>query len=169
MNGRTQVVAVSSDPPGAEVIVDDEVVGVTPTFVDLPRRERNPALRFRKEGFATIDLPVRRSPSGWLWGDAGYTVVTGLMAGQAIGGRQWAHVFPQAAAFVFGIDLLTGAAFKLPRHVQATLERTPFNPGPRAEAGVRAPSREGILPPVPFGVRAGDAGTRSGAPGGRKP
>lgn len=64
MNGRTQVVAVSSDPPGAQVIVDDEAVGVTPTFVELRRGDRNLALRLRKEEFATIDLPVKRSLSG---------------------------------------------------------------------------------------------------------
>ena len=70
MNGRTQVVAVSSDPPGARVLIDDEPVGVTPTFVDLPRRERDLALRLEKEGFAAVDVPVGRSLSGWLWGDA---------------------------------------------------------------------------------------------------
>ena len=70
MNGRTQVVAVSSDPPGAHVFVDNEHVGVTPTFVDLPRRERNLALRLGKEGFGPVRVPVRRFPSGWLWGDA---------------------------------------------------------------------------------------------------
>ena len=48
MNGRTQVVAVSSDPPGAHVFVDDEHVGVPPTFVDLPRRQRNLALRLEQ-------------------------------------------------------------------------------------------------------------------------
>ena len=170
MNGRTQVVAVSSDPPGAEVTVDEEVLGVTPTFVDLSRGKGNPVLRLEKEGFEPLDVPVGRSPSGWLWADAGYAATTGLMAGQAIGhrGTQWTHTLVQAAAFAFGIDLLTGAAFKLPHHIQATLERTPFNPGPRAEVDVPPPSREGLLLPTPFGEWTGDAGTGAGGPRGRE-
>ena len=99
MNGRTQVMAVSSDPPGAHVLVDEEHVGVTPTFVDLPRRERNLTLRLEKEGFGSVHVPVRRSASGWLWGDAALAVTNGLVAGQAIGHRktQCTHVFLQSA------------------------------------------------------------------------
>lgn len=150
VTGRTQLVAVSSEPSGAQVFVGDEPVGVTPTFVDLPRRERNLTLRFEKEGFAPVDASVRRSLSGWLWGNAAYTVTAGVTAGQAIGHRTtaWAHMFPQLAAFTFGIDLLTGAAFRLPRHVRATLPTTPDNPGPRAGTSVPTPAREGIVLPA---------------------
>lgn len=169
MNGRTQVVAVSSDPPGAHVFVDNEHVGVTPTFVDLPRRERNLALRLEKEGFGSVHVPVRRSPSGWLWGDAALAVSTGLSAGQAIGHRktEWTHVFLQSAAFWLGIDLLTGAAFKRPHHVQATLEKRLQMPSPRA--GLASPAvREGlVLPALPV-EGAGAAHARTDAPGGRE-
>ena len=169
MNGRTQVVAVSSDPPGAHVFVDDEHVGVTPTFVDLPRRQRNLALRLEKEGFGSASVPVRRSPSGWLWGDAALAVTTGLSAGQAIGHRktEWAHVFVQSAALWFGIDLLTGAAFGRPHHVQATLERRLGTRSP--SAGLASPTtREGlVLPALPV-ERTSDAHARTDAYRGRE-
>ena len=168
MNGRTQVVAVSSDPPGAHVFVDEEHVGVTPTFVDLPRRERNLTLRLDKEGFGSVDVPVRRSPSGWLWGDAALAVSTGLSSGQAIGHRktEWAHAFVQSAALWFGIDLLTGAAFGRPHHVQATLERRPESPRPMA--GLTAPAtREGLLLPLPPTEPTGNPHARTDAPRGR--
>lgn len=167
MNGRTQVVAVSSDPPGAHVFVDEEHVGVTPTFVDLPRRERNLTLRLDKEGFGSVDVPVRRSPSGWLWGDAALAVTNGLVAGQAIGDQtEWAHVFVQSAALWFGIDLLTGAAFERPRHVQATLQRRPESPSPMSGLTVPA-TREGLLLPSPPAEPTGNPRARTDAPRGR--
>lgn len=169
MNGRTQVVAVSSDPPGAHVFVDDEHVGVTPTFVDLPRRERNLALRLEKEGFGSVSVPVSRSPSGWLWGNAALAVTNGLSAGQAIGHRQteWAHVFVQSAALWFGIDLLTGAAFGRPDHIQATLERRLETPSPGA--GLVPPgTREGLVLPAPPAVPTGDAHATTEGAGGRE-
>lgn len=149
-NGRTQVVAVSSDPPGAQVFVGDEQVGATPTLLDLPRSERNLTLRFEKEGFVSVDVPVGRSPSGWLWGDVLYVAAGGLMAGQGVSrGTQWAHVFAQGAALTFGIDLLTGGAFRLPNEVRATLPGVPDRLPPRAGNGSSGPAREGILLPVP--------------------
>ena len=67
---------------------------------------------------------------------------------------QWAHVFPQAAAFVFGIDLLTGAAFGRPHHVQATLERRLETASPLAVPASSA-TREGLVLPVPPVERSG--------------
>ena len=148
-HGRTQVVAVSSDPPGAQVFLGDKQVGTTPTILDLPRYERDLALRFEKEGLATVDVPVRRSPSRWLWGDALYVTGGGIMAGQGVSsGTHWAHVFAQATALTFGVDLLTGAAFRLPRQVRATLPSAPDRPPPRAGNGSSGPTREGILLPA---------------------
>lgn len=149
-NGRTQVVAVSSDPPGAQVFVGDKQVGATPTVLDLPRSKRNLTLRFEKDGFANVDVPVGRSPSGWLWGDVLYVAAGGLMAGQGVSrGTQWAHVFAQGAALTFGIDLLTGGAFRLPNDVRATLPGIPDRPPPRAGNRSSGPAREGILLPAP--------------------
>lgn len=145
-NGRTQVVAVSSDPPGAQVFVGDKRVGTTPTVLDLPRSERNLALRFEKEGFVKVDVPVGHSPSKWLWNNVLYTAAIGLAAGQAVGLST--HVFAQNAALTFGVDLLTGGAFRLPRQVRATLPETPDRPPPRAGNGRSGPAREGILLPA---------------------
>lgn len=126
-------------------------------------------MRLEKEGFGPVRVPVRRFPSGWLWGDAALAVTTGLSAGQAIGHRktEWAHVFVQSAAFWFGIDLLTGAASRRPHHVQATLERRLERPGPLA--GLASPvTREGlVLPALPV-ERTRDAHARTNAPRGRE-
>ena len=61
---------------------------------------------------------------------------------------------PAAAAFVFGIDLLTGAAFGRPHHVQATLERRLETASPLAVPASSA-TREGLVLPVPPVARSG--------------
>ena len=161
---------MSSDPPGAQVFVGDKRVGTTPTVLDLPRSERNLALRFEKEGFANVDVPVRRSPSGWLWADVLYFAAGGLMAGQGVSrGTQWAHVFAQNAALTFGIDLLTGGAFRLPRQVRARLPATSERPPPRERNALPAPAREGILlPTVPAGGSGPDRPAADGPVEGRR-
>ena len=69
INGRTQRVAVASDPPGAQVYVNDAPAGVTPAFVDVPRRDPDLELRLEKEGCEPAVLALERSPSGWSWGN----------------------------------------------------------------------------------------------------
>lgn len=69
INGTTQRVAVASDPPGAQVYVNDAPVGVTPAFVDVPRRDSDLQLRLEKEGYEPTVLPLERSRSGWLAGN----------------------------------------------------------------------------------------------------
>ncbi len=76
-------------------------------------------------------------------------------------------MFPQAAAFVFGIDLLTGAAFGRPHHVQATLERRLETASPLAVPASSA-TREGLVLPVPPVERSGDGHARTDVARGRE-
>lgn len=69
INGTTQRVAVASDPPGAQVYVNDVPAGVTPAFVDVPRRDPDLELRLEKEGYEPTVLALDRSRSGWLAGN----------------------------------------------------------------------------------------------------
>ena len=69
INGTTQRVAVASDPPGAQVYVNDAPVGVTPAFVDVPRRDRDLELRLEKDGYEPARLALEREFSGWSWGN----------------------------------------------------------------------------------------------------
>ena len=69
INGTTQRVAVASDPPGAQVYVNDAPVGVTPAFVDVPRRDRDLELRLDKDGYEPARLALEREFSGWSWGN----------------------------------------------------------------------------------------------------
>ncbi len=120
INGSMQRVAVASDPPGAEVYVNGAPAGVTPAFVDVPRRDADLQLRLEKDGYEPTVLAVERSRSGWLVGNV-------LLAGFPIndyGMEAWV-----GAMVVYGVlgslwDARSGGgAYKRPSLVRATLER----------------------------------------------
>jgi len=94
MNGRTQAVTVSSEPPGAHIFMGSQLLGVTPARLELTRRDDHIALRFEKDGFVGQEIQVKRSVSGWIAGNGGT---------------------------LLAIDFLTGAAFKHPGVVRVIL------------------------------------------------
>lgn len=65
INGATQRVAVMSDPPGAQLYINDTPVGVTPAFIDVSRRDADLELRFEKDGCDPAVLTLKRSRSWW--------------------------------------------------------------------------------------------------------
>ena len=126
INGTTQRVAVASDPPGAQVYVNDAPVGVTPAFVDVPRRDRDLELRFEKDGYEPARLALERGFSGWSWGNV-------LLAGVPIndyGTGQWVGAMVVYGALGWLRDVRSGGAYKRPSLVRATLD--PVRPA-RAE------------------------------------
>ena len=93
-HGRSQVVLVESEPPGARILVGGEPVGVTPNFVELKRRHGMIALD--RDGFRPEVIEVL--------GVAGPWVLAGTL----------------------GLDLATGAAWKLrgrPRSFEVAASR----------------------------------------------
>lgn len=117
INGRIQQVAVASDPPGARVYVNGAPAGVTPVFVEVPRRDPDLELRLEKKGYEPTRLTLPRSRSGWSWGNP-------LLAGMPI--NDYSVESWMAAMAVYGVlgslwDSETGGGWKRPTHVRATL------------------------------------------------
>lgn len=113
-HGRVQHVILASDPPGARILVEEKQVGVTPDFVTLSRNRSDAAIRLTKDNFRTERIRVPRRPSAWLAGSAVLAapfLAMGLYALPALG-------------LTLGVDFGTGAAWKLPERVEATLEPT---------------------------------------------
>ena len=117
-NGRTQEVAVITDPAGANVEVHcgkPQPAAVTPATVRLPRRVEQCSLILTRSGFQSETVVFESSASGWVWGNF---VAPGV--GGTIGATRHSD-----AAFVdflvgaviggagFGIDALTGAMWQL--------------------------------------------------------
>lgn len=89
VKGSSQTVPVSSDPPGADVVVNNMQVGVTPTQVALRRKEDH-LVTVQKEGYVPASVPVLKSIGGAVWGN--------ILAGGIIG---------------WGVDATTGAQYNL--------------------------------------------------------
>lgn len=69
MNGTTQHVMVTSVPSGAQVFLDGQPVGTTPTEVAVRRYQREPVIRTEMEDFGPQEHRLQRSESRWLLGD----------------------------------------------------------------------------------------------------
>jgi len=121
MNGTTQRVSVTSDPPGARVFLGGEALGVTPTVVTLDRRDPDPGLRLEKDCYRTTVLRVPRRTSQWVAGNL-------LFAGAPVNDYTWGPWLTAMAVYTT-VGALTdrrrGGAFKFPNLMRATLERLP--------------------------------------------
>ena len=140
INGTTQRVAVASDPPGAQVYVNAAPAGVTPAFVDVPRRDPDLELRLEKEGYEPAVLALERSPSGWSWGNV-------LFAGVPINEYtlgMWVGAMAMYGALGWLRDARSGGAYKRPDLVRATLAPLP----PPANAA-NAEGRRDLPPSAP--------------------
>ena len=132
-HGTRQDVHVTSDRPGVQVSVltaepgKPEILrtadaGVTPLDLSLTRRDPHIVLRFSSPGCAPVDVRLRRTTSGWVWGNAvlanpysgqgadSSAGVTAIYVGQAV-----------AVSSAVAIDFLSGGAYKLPKRVHAAV------------------------------------------------
>lgn len=121
----TQRVQVVSEPAGASVYLRGRFLGVTPTVVELSRRDARQILRIEKEGYRALDVAVKRRFSALLAGNlplAGLAVMAGGSHGMDPPSTseqiRWAIFAPGIGV---GLDLLTGAGYALPSRVHVTL------------------------------------------------
>ena len=79
VQGTKQKIEVSSDPPGATVLVDGETAGTTPIKLKLST-PRNHILVFTKEGYKEEKVALSRALGSaacgniFIWGPAGWAV-----------------------------------------------------------------------------------------------
>ncbi len=99
VKGTSQKIPVASDPPGADVIVDGNLSGQTPTTVALKRKDDH-LVTLEKGGYQTRSVAVVKSVGGAVWGN--------ILAGGLIG---------------WGVDAADGAQYNLvPVTINAKLE-----------------------------------------------
>ena len=100
MHGGNQPVGISSNPTGAQVFVDNAVVGVTPVTATLSRKDHH-TVRVEMPGYAPYEMKLTRGMSGWVWGNLVFGGIPGL-----------------------AIDAISGGLYKLtPGEVNASLTR----------------------------------------------
>lgn len=130
-HGRTQRIEVVTEPPGATAIVGSQRIS-TPGFLVLRRDQTDFEIRIEKEGYAKRTVRLTRRVSGLVWANLGWA---GL--GLAVGatqrplfsrtydspGNAWVVGGAGAAAFGFGVDFVSGGAYRLePATVVVKLE-----------------------------------------------
>ena len=117
-----QRVAVSSEPSGAQLLVDGRPQGVTPVDVELNRRNRRTRICLEKDGFGPEELVVERRLSRWLLADTAYAVFAGVVSPADGPPNSRIARVAGALATVLGLEYLTGAAFRLPDEVAVEME-----------------------------------------------
>ena len=134
-HGRSQVVLVESEPPGATILVGGEPAGVTPNFVEL--RRRGSVVTLEKDGFLPLAVKLRRSMNAEVQSEATVSALL-MLTPQPL----WAGL--SLLGLTLGTDLATGAAWEFPEEVGATLEPAPMHPEPasRRLTDVRGPSND---------------------------
>jgi hypothetical protein len=99
IHGGTQDVSVTSEPSGATVEVDGSEIGETPVTRSLDRGSQH-TVEISMDGYESEQISIRKSTSGWVWGN----IVFGGLIGLAV-------------------DASTGGMYKLtPTQVQQTLD-----------------------------------------------
>lgn len=70
VDGRRETVSFSSDPPGAQIIINGKPMGVTPASIVLERSDYDKAnVIFKKEGYEDQHSTIETSLNMWFWGN----------------------------------------------------------------------------------------------------
>lgn len=85
MAGGPDHVQVVSNPAGANVYVDDVLVGQTPTVVTLDRDRSRGNIRIESPGFAPIVVQRSKHINGWFWANLCLGGVVGMIVDLATG------------------------------------------------------------------------------------
>lgn len=124
-HGSRQGVTLTSDPSGATVTVLSggtvkSTPGVTPIKLHLTRRDPNLAVRLEKAGCAPVEMRLKRSLSGWVFGNL---IAANPLAQQGMDSASAGTYAGQlgVTSAMFATDFLTGGAYKLPKAVDVRL------------------------------------------------
>lgn len=98
LRGTGHGIGIASQPPGAEVIIDNQSFGITPVSVKL-RRKDNHYVVIKMEGYQPYEVMLTRQTSGWIFGNIlfGPGVLIGI-AVDAISGGMYTLKPDQVAA-----------------------------------------------------------------------
>jgi hypothetical protein len=68
LRGTRQGIGIASQPPGAQVIIDNQTYGVTPVAAKLTRKD-NHHIVIQLEGYEPYEITLTRQASGWVFGN----------------------------------------------------------------------------------------------------
>ena len=122
-HGPHQGIRITSEPPGARVLVKGEDTGITPARVFVKRKDSTVVLRLEKAGYKPVEITLKRATSRWVAGDIAWGATLFAIGAPVMGPGQAAIQGVVYLAITLGVDALTGAVYKLvPGEVHVTLE-----------------------------------------------
>jgi hypothetical protein len=80
INGSFQKIPITSNPPGAKIIVDGKVKGNTPLNLNL-KKMKNHVFRIEKDGYNPLEIKIQRESTS----KSGFTIAGDVIAGGVIG------------------------------------------------------------------------------------
>jgi len=130
-HGKTEEIAVTSDPSGADVTLNNGMTGVTPFTITVPR-ERNLVFHFSKEGFQSADVFDQANVEGkYIAADWATMLVTGLPFA-------WVNDVSSGAARTHEQMTVTANLIPDPSYVRPKYQ--PSEPGPAKAAPSPSPT-----------------------------
>jgi hypothetical protein len=138
--GGPDTVPINTNPPGAYVYLNGQVVGQTPMTLELDRRRSMADIRIYYPGFVPLQFTRYRSLNGWIFGNLALTFWP-VIIDFATGNWQRFDDEPIVAA------LRPGQA-PPPYGVEPHLRQGPM--GPPRPSGLPPPSSGPPPPPVPY-------------------
>ena len=132
-HGRDEVIAVDSDPSGANVTIlcagNISANGTTPARLTIPRKADHCRVDVEKTGMAPQKIPIERGFTGAYWcnfiptpGFPIYVFSSGIWGGNSATAAGWlAFAFAGAAGLL--VDRVTGAMYDHdPKVIKVTLQ-----------------------------------------------
>ena len=90
INGSTQKVKITSQPPGASVRVDQSARGYTPTVVELSR-ESSHYVEVTRKGYEPYEVELKPSFNGMILGNAIFGGLVGVIIDSTSGASKTLH------------------------------------------------------------------------------
>lgn len=133
MHGTSQKIPITSNPSGAKIIVDGEMMGITPLNLNLKKRKIH-LLRIEKDGYNPLEIKIKRegtSKSGFavagdfiVGGTLGYLIFSIFSSTEDPHEYLFLPLFFWGCSFsgVLALDYIGGGLYELsPANLQVTL------------------------------------------------
>ena len=85
IHGTSEDIAISSQPTGAQVAVDNRPFGLTPVTANLSRKD-NHTIKITLAGYQPFEMNLGHHVSGWVWGNIIFGGLIGLAVDAISGG-----------------------------------------------------------------------------------
>jgi len=112
IHGTSQDVSITSTPAGASVKVDKMSRGNTPVVVNLSRGNAH-VVEIEHAGYEPFEMAIRKTVSGWVWGNIIFGGLIGLGVDAITGGlynltpdQVAAELSKEGVGFLYGEDTI---------------------------------------------------------------